>query len=160
MDVLAFSGGHAPKNSCGPITSIVRRIGGAMTVQCATPEPLPNATRETIQIAGVSGEASSAGTMYASSDFWLMACSFPKTETVIDAETVTTELTVNCTVDNTIMQIAWTGTYTLDESGIVVAQVYADDELIYEVADVHSAGEQTLNITTGHTVTTPGEHTV
>jgi len=160
LDVLAFTGGHAPTDSHGPITSIVRQIGGAMTVQCATPEELTNPVRETVKTTGVSGAASLSGTMYASSDFWIMIDSYPDEESIIGDDTLTTELTVNCTVDNTCMQIAWTGAYTLDEAATVIAKILVDDELIYEVSDDQTAGNHILNVTTGYNVNTQGEHTV
>ena len=160
LDVLSFTGGHAPANSHGPITTIVRQIGGAMSVQCATPEELTDQVRETVQITGVSGSASLSGTMYASSDFWIMIDAYPDEETIIGDDTLTTELVVNCTVDNTCMQIAWTGAYTLDAAATVTAKVLVDDEVIYQVADDQTAGNHMLNITTGYNVNTQGEHTV
>ena len=160
LDVLAFSGGHAPQNSHGPITSIIRQIGGAMTIQCATPEPQSNPTRETVQIDGLSGAGSMTGKVYASTDFWIMVNAFPEAETVIGDDTITTELTVNCTVDNTCTQIAWTGAYTLDEAATVTVKILVDGEEIYKVSDDQTAGNHVLNVTTGHNINTQGEHIV
>jgi len=160
LDVLAFSGGHAPANSHGPITSITRQIGGAMTIQCATPETQSNPTRETVQIDGLSGAGSMSGKVYASSDFWIVVGAFPTEETIIGDDTVTTELTVNCTVDNTCTQIAWTGAYTLDEAATVTVKILVDGEEIYKVSDDQAAGNHVLNVTTGHNINTQGEHVV
>lgn len=160
LDVLAFSGGHAPENSRGPITSITRQIGGAMTIQCATPETPANPTRETVQIDGLSGSGSMSGKVYASTDFWIMVNAFPEVETVIGDDTITTELTVNCTVDNTCTQIAWTGTYTLDEAATVTVKILVDGEEIYKVSDDQTAGNHVMNVTTGHNINTQGEHIV
>lgn len=160
LDVLAFSGGHAPANSHGPITRITRRIGGAMTIQCDTPESQSNPTRETVQIDGLSGAGTMSGRVYASSDFWIVVGAFPTEETIIDDDTITTELTVNCTVDNTCTQIAWTGAYTLDAAATVTAKIVVDGEEVYRVSDDQTAGNHVLNVTTGHTITTQGEHTV
>lgn len=160
LDVLAFSGGHAPDNSHGPITSITRQIGGAMSIQCATPEPQANPTRETVQIDGLSGAGSLTGKVYASSDFWIVVGAFPAEETIIGDDTVTNELTVNCTVDNTCTQIAWTGAYTLDEPATVTVKILVDGEEIYKVSDDQTAGNHVLNVTTGHNINTQGEHIV
>lgn len=160
LDVLAFSGGHTPTDSCGPITSLSRKIGGAMALQCATPDEQENPTRETTQVDGLSGAGSMGGTVYASSDFWIVISSFPDAATIIGDDTLTTELKVNCTVDNTCTQIAWTGAYTLDEDATVTVKILVDDESIYEISDDQKAGNHTLNVTTGHNITTQGEHTV
>ena len=160
LDVLAFSGGHTPANSHGPITSITRKIGGAMSLACATPDEQENPTRETTQVDGLSGAGSMSGTVYASNNFWIVIDSFPDAATIIGDDTLTTELTVNCTVDNTCTQIAWTGAYELDEDATVTVKILVDDELIYEVSDDQKAGNHTLNVTTGHNITTQGEHTV
>lgn len=160
LDTLSFSGGHAPAGSKAPITSIIRTIGGGMSMSCATPEEQENPVRETTQIDGLSGSGSVIGTVYASSDFWIMINAAPEADVVIGDDALVNELTVNCTVDDTCTQIAWTGTYTLDEDATVTAKVYVDDDLIYQVSDDQKAGNHTLNITTGHDITTQGEHTV
>ena len=152
LDVLAFSGGHAPENSRGPITSITRRIGGAMTIQCATPDVQSNPTRETVKIDGLSGASVAIGSVYANSDFWIVAGAFPNAETVIGDDTVTTEVKISCTVDNTCTQIAWSGTYTLDSAATVTAKVIVDDE--------ETAGNHALTVMTGHNITTQGEHII
>ena len=160
LDVLAFSGGHTPSGSYGPLTSISRKIGGAMSLSCATPDEQENPTRETTQIDGLSGAGSTVGTVYASSNFWIVINAFPDAATIIGDDTVTTELTVNCTVDKTCTQIAWTGTYELDEDATVTVKILVDDELIYEVSDDQKAGSHTLSVTTGHNIETQGEHIV
>lgn len=160
LDVLAFSGGHTPENSHGPITSITRKIGGAMTLQCGTPDAQSNPTRETVQVDGLSGSGTLTGTIYASSDFWIMINAFPNEETIIGDDTLTTELTVNCTVDNTCTQIAWTGAYYLDEDATVTVKILVDDEVIYQISDDQTAGNHVLNVTTGHNIYTQGEHIV
>ena len=158
MDVLEFSGGHTPTNSYGPITSITRKIGGAMTVQCATPEVQANPIRENSKTEGLTGTTDI--TTYASTDFFILIDSFPKATTIFTNETITTEVTVNCTADNTTLQIAWTGAYTIGEDATVVVKIFVDDENIYEVSDVQTAGSHVLNVTTGHEITSQGSHTV
>lgn len=160
LDVLSFSGGHTPADSYGPITSIHIKISGSMTLQCATPEEQENPTRETTRVDGLSGAGTTDGTFYASSEFFVVISSFPDAATVIDGDTLTTELTVDCTADNTCTQIAWTGAYTLDEDATVTVKILVDDKSIYEISDDQKAGNHTLNVTTGHNITTRGAHTV
>lgn len=159
LDVLSFSGGHTPENSSAPIMSITRKIGGAMSIRCDSPEPLSSPVRESTHVDGVSGGIDT-GSIYASSDFWILIDSFPDESTVITSDTLTTELIINCTVDNTCTQIAWTGAYSIDEDATVTVKVLVDDVNIYEVSDDQKAGNHVLNVTTGHTITTQGAHTV
>lgn len=157
MDVLSFTGGHAPESCFAPITSLTRQINGGVTIQCAVPEEQVNPTRQSQQVDGLSG---GTGTGYASSDFWIQIAAFPDAETEITEDTVTTKLTVNCTVDNTTMQIAWTGFYTLSEAATVTAKVFVDDTEIYTVSDDQAAGNHVLNVTTGHSVSVQGQHII
>lgn len=154
LDVVAFTGGHAPEDCHGPITSITWTINGGVSIQCAVPQEQVNPVRNDIQVDGLSGSR------YASSDFWIQIASFPDAETEFSEDTATTELKVNCTVDNTTMQIAWTGFYTLSEAATVTAKVYVDDVEIYAASDDQTAGNHILNITTGHSVNTQGEHII
>ena len=131
-----------------------------MTIQCATPDVQANPTRETVQIDGLSGTNTSTGSVFASSDFWIVVGAFPQSEVVIGDDTVTTEVVVNCTVDNTCTQISWTGTYTLDTDATVTAKVIVDGDEIYTVSDDQTAGNHTLTVVTGHNITTQGEHIV
>lgn len=154
LDVVSFTGGHAPENCAAPITSITRTINGGVSIQCAVPPEQVNLNRESSQVDGLSGSS------YASSSFWIQIAAFPDAETTFSGDTVTTELTVNCTVDNTTMQIAWTGFYALDAAATVTAKVYVDDTEIYTASDDQQAGNHILNVTTGHTVNTQGEHII
>ena len=156
LDVVTFTEGHAPQECHGPITSITWTINGGVSIQCATPKEQVKPDRRNVQTEGVSGSRVSGG------DFWIKVCSFPEALTTTkDGESIiTTQLTVNCTTDNTTMQIAWTGFYTLDEDMTVTAQVYVDGNLIYEVSDDQTAGNHVLNVTTGHAVSSKGEYIV
>ena len=93
---------------------------------------------------------------------WIKVCSAPEETTTMvpGLEYPTTELTVNCTTDNTTMQIAWTGCYTLDEDATVTAAVLVDGTSIYTVSDDQKAGNHVLNITTGHAVSAKGEYVI
>ena len=131
-----------------------------MTIQCATPDVQANPTRETVKIDGLSGASVAIGSVYANSDFWIVAGAFPNAETVIGDDTVTTEVKISCTVDNTCTQIAWTGAYTLDSAAMITAKVVVDDEEIYRVSDDQTPGNHTLTVVTGHNITTQGEHII
>ena len=156
LDTIAFSGGHAPENCYGIITSLTRQINGGVTIQCETPQPTEKQERKTVQTSGTSGSRVSGG------DMWIKVCSAPEEiiEMVPGLEYPTTELTVNCTTDNTTMQIAWTGCYTLDEDATVTAAVLVDGTSIYTVSDDQKAGNHVLNITTGHAVSAKGEYVI
>lgn len=157
LDVLSFTGGHAPENCTAPITGITRTINGGVSIRCAAPDEQVGPVRESIQVDGLSG---GTGTSYASSDFWIQIASFPEKEATITEDTVTTQLTVNCTVDNTTMQIAWTGFYVLDAAATVTARVLVDDTEIYSVSDDQAAGNHVLNVTTGHKTDKQGQHVI
>lgn len=73
---------------------------------------------------------------------------------------ITTQLTINSTVENTRTQILWTGCYTIDEDAMIKVDVHADDKSIYKVSDLQTAGMHTLTVSTGHEFNTKGDHTV
>lgn len=154
LDVLAFSGGHAPDGCCGPITSITRTINGGTTIQCDVPPEQVNLNRRTVQTTG------SGSSGYTSRDFWLQLASFPETETQITDYMPVTKLKANCTADNTDMQIAWTGFYILDQAATVTVRVFVDKKEIYTASDDQTAGNHILNVTTGHSVDSKGEYEV
>lgn len=154
LDVLAFSGGHAPDGCCGPITSITRTINGGTTIQCDVPPEQVNLNRRTMQTTG------SGSSGYTSRDFWLQLASYPDTETQITDYMPVTKLKANCTADNTDMQIAWTGSYILDQAATVTVRVFVDKKEIYTASDDQTAGNHILNVTTGHSVDSKGEYEV
>ena len=45
-------------------------------------------------------------------------------------------------------EIIWTGTYTLDQSSVITANVYLDDKLIYSCKDFRMTGNAVLTIST------------
>ena len=160
LDTLTFSGGHAPTNCVGPITSIIRKFGGAMTVKCETPSEDDNPTRETTQSESSGSGISGSGTSYANSGFWLLIDAGPDDVTAVSAETLTNELTVDCTIENTCTQITWTGAYSLDEDATITIKVLVDEEVIYQVSDDQKAGNHVLNVTTGYDIQNTGEHVI
>ena len=161
LDVVNLIGGHAPSNSKAPITYISMTLNGSMTLRCGNPEKISDPTRENKPIEGVSGSTSvSSDFAYASNEFWILLDQFPKSAIQITGDMITTQVTLNCTVDNTCIQIAWTGAYILDEDATVKAKVLIDSDIIYEVSDDQKAGNHVLNVTTGYTIEQKGEHKI
>lgn len=162
MDTLAFTGNQTSEKDIAPITSITYKVNDCMTIQCVGENPkLSTAqSKESKVIAGLNDGTSLSGTSYASSDFWIMLDTFPIDEVEIKENTLTTALSINCTVDNTRIQILWTGCYTLDENAIVRIDVHVDDVSIYKVEDAQMAGVHTITVSTGHEISTKGEHIV
>ena len=85
---------------------------------------------------------------------------YPVTTQEIVGDTVTTQVQLECSVDNTTIQIAWTGAYTIDEDATVTAKVTLNDVVIYEVSDDQKAGNHVLNVTTGYTIEKQGDFKV
>ena len=156
LDVVTFTGGHAPEDCHGPITSITWKINGAVSVECATPKEQVNPDRRNVQTSGTSGSRVSGG------DFWIKVCSYPEEKLTADhgQDYVMAKLTVNCTTDNTTMQIAWTGFYTLEFKTKVTVKVLVDEKNIYQVTDDQLAGNRVMNVTTGHSVSAKGEYVI
>lgn len=162
MDVLTFSGNQATEEDIAPITAITYKINDKMTVQCSgeNPKLMAAQSKESKVIAGLNDGGSLSGSSYVSSDFWILIDSFPDEETEMTDEGVTTEVTVNTTVDNTRLQILWTGCYTLDEDAEVCATVYINEAPIYSITDAQTAGTHVLNVSTGYDIKGRGEYIV
>lgn len=161
LDVVNLTGGHAPADSAAPITYIARAINGVMTLKCESPDRSTDPIREDKPIDGVSGNSNvNPGSVYASGDFWILIDSFPDTATQIESDALTTEIKLDCTVDNTCIQIAWTGAYTIDEDATVTVKILLDDNILYQVSDDQKAGNHVLNVTTGHTIEKKGSYKV
>lgn len=162
MDILAFTGNQASNADIAPITSVSYRINDKMTIQCVGENPKLQAaqTKENKAIEGLNDGTSISGTAYVSSDFWIMIDSFPDAVTEITETTLTTEVKVTTTVDNTRTQISWTGAYTIDEDASITVDVQVDDVSIYKVSDSQTAGTHVLAVSTGYEIDTQGEHTV
>lgn len=162
LDVANLTGGHAPVDAMAPITYMARAINGAMTLKCEDPERMNDPVRENTSIDGVSGNSNiNTGSVFASGGFWLLIDSYPEKATQeIEGDTITTQVTLECSVDNTCLQIAWTGAYTLDEDATVTAKILLDDTVIYEVSDDQKAGNHVLNVTTGYTIESKGDYKV
>lgn len=160
MDVIQFTGGHAPDNALAPITDFSRTINGNMTLRCDVSETIAGLLRADKTIDGVSGSSAASGISYASSGFWIEIDSFPDNSESISSDTTTTSKDIEFTVDKTKTQIAWTGNYTLSEDATVTAKVYVGEDLIYLVADEQTSGIHLLNVVVGHEVAEKGSKNI
>lgn len=156
LDTITFTDGHAPADCQSIITSLTRTINGGVSIRCETPKEMKEQERKNVQTSGTSSSRVSGG------DMWIKVCSAPEeiTEMVPGLEYPTTELTINCPTDNTTMQIAWTGCYSLGEDATVTVRVLVDDKEIYSASDDQKAGKHTMNVTTGHSVSSKGEYVI
>lgn len=158
LDVIAYTGNHAPGNCLAPITELIMTINGGVSIKCDVSEIATNELRSDKTIDGVGGDTSISGKAYASSDFWLQMASYPASQTTFAVETVVATLDIDINVENTKTQIAWTGSYSIDADATVTTKVYVKNELIYTVTDDQKAGNHTLNVTTGHEIKGTGSH--
>ena len=156
LDMISFSDGHAPEDCHGIITRLTIAINGGVSLECETPKGTKEQERKNVQISGTSESRVSGG------DMWIKISSDPKEKFLIaaGAERFVAELIVNCPTDNTTMQIAWTGCYTLEEDATVIVGVFVDNKEIYSVSDEQKAGKHTMNVTTGHSVSSRGEYAI
>lgn len=155
LDVITFSGGHAPAGCVAPLTDITWTINGGVNLKCATPEEQVDPYRRNTPTDVVSGSRVSGG------DFWIKVAASPETGTEVAAgEESGTDLTVTCATDNTTMQIAWTCGYALSGDSTIAVDIYVDDKMIYSVTEDQPAGNRLINVTTGHAVSQKGEYNI
>lgn len=159
MDVISFTGNHAPSNAQAPITDLTMTLNGDVQIRCEVGETAEGLLRKDKEMSGggISGDSASSGISYGSGSFWLNIASFPENSATITQDTITTTLDVDITIENTRTQIAWTGFYSLDDSALVTAKIYVDSTLVYTIQDAQTAGHHTLNVTTGYELTKKGK---
>lgn len=162
MDVLSFTGNQAAMEDIAPITSITYKVNDKMTLQCVgeNPKLLTAQSKETKAIIGLNDGTSLSGTSYVSSDFWIIIDSYPGDVVEITENTLTTQVKLTTTVDNTRTQILWTGAYRIGEDAVVSVDIHVNDVSIYQVSDSQTAGEHVLTVSTGYEISRKGEHTV
>jgi hypothetical protein len=158
MDVIRFTGIHAPSNAMSPITDMTININGSLTLRCDVGETQSGLLREDKVVDGASGEGAS-GSSYGGNDFWIVIDSFPKETTAMSgASASTTSANVKTTVAKTKTQVAWTGCYILSDDAVFTVNIYANSTLIYSVSDEQKAGQHTFAVTTGHELDSEGEY--
>lgn len=146
MDVLSLSGGQA-LGEIACITEIVIRVNGKSTIKCVGENPRLNQakSRYTKDIEGLLAQSEG---MDGTSTFWMSDAYSPADLAVADTETVVTSTQFEIQTDKSRGEIIWTGTYTLDQSSVITANVYLDDKLIYSCKDFRMTGNAVLTITT------------
>jgi hypothetical protein len=65
-----------------------------------------------------------------------------------EAERVVVATQFEIQTDRSRGEIIWTGSYVLEESGIVTVNVYLDEKLIYSCRDYRLSGNATLSVST------------
>jgi len=146
MDVLSLSGGQA-QGEIACITEIVIRINGKSTIKCVGENPRLNQakSRYTKDIEGLLAQNEG---IEGTSTFWMSDAYSPADLEIADEETVVEATEFEIQTDKSRGAIMWTGAYTLDEPGIVTANVYLDDKLIYSCQDYRMTGYVTLSLST------------
>lgn len=162
MDVLRFEGNQAGENDIAPITSITYKINDKMTVQCAGENPrLSSAQVKGSKPASALGAVVSPVSPLTGTDLWMKHGAFPTQDTSITDDTVVGTLEFESTVDNTRLQITWTGTFSADAEALATVSVYVDGKCIYTALESVSAGEnRILTVAAGYDVTAKGEHRI
>ena len=146
MDVLSLTGGQAT-GEVACITEIVYRINGKSTIKCVGENPRLNQakSRYTKDIEGLlSQQEGIEGT----STFWMSDAYSAADMLINEAERVVVATQFEIQTDRSRGEIIWTGSYVLEESGIVTANVYLDNKLIYSCRDWRFSGNVTLSVST------------
>jgi len=146
MDVLSLSGGQA-LGEIACITEIVIRVNGKSTIKCVGENPRLNQakSRYTKDIEGLLAQSEG---MDGTSTFWMSDAYSPSDLAVTETETVVTSTQFEIQTDKSRGEIIWTGTYTLDQSSVITANVYLDDKLIYSCKDFRMTGNAVLTVST------------
>ncbi len=146
MDVLSLSGGQA-QGEIACITEIVIRINGKSTIKCVGENPRLNSakSRYTKDIEGLLAQNEG---IEGTSTFWMSDAYSPSDVAIEETETVVTATQFEIQTDKSRGEIIWTGTYTLSDPGVVTANVYLDDNLIYSCRDYRTMGNTTLTVST------------
>ena len=158
MDTLCFTGNQAD-NAIAPITNITMRIGAEMTLSCGGENPaLATAeSRETKALESMSSSGSYG------EDLWMVMGNAPSADSVTVAANTDTQIgeaLLYAKEANSIVQIAYTATYVLSSTALVIGKLYVDSTLVYTVKQNQLVGENKLTITTGYQFAGMGSHTV
>ncbi len=146
MDVLSLSGGQA-QGEIACITEIIIRINGKSTIKCVGENPRLNQakSRYTKDIEGLLAQNEG---VEGTSTFWMSDAVSPSDLAIEEEETIVTATEFEIQTDKSRGEIIWTGTYVLSEPGVVTANVYLDDKLIYSCRDYRMTGNTTLTVST------------
>ena len=146
MDVLSLSGGQA-RGEIACITEIVYRVNGKGSIKCVGENPRLNQakSRYTKDIEGLLAQNDG---IEGTSTFWMSDAYSNADMMIAGTETVVTATEFEIQTDKSRGEIIWTGTYSLDEPGVVTANVYLDQKLIYSCKDYRFSGNTTLTVST------------
>lgn len=159
MDVLKFEGNQANQNDIAPITSITFKINDKMTVQCVGENPRLSSTQ--VKGSKPTGAAAAPDSSLTGTDLWIKHDAFPPEAATITDDEVISTLSFESTVDNTRLQITWSGTFSADVDTLVTITVYVDGTSIYSALDNVPAGDnRILTVAAGYDVTAKGEHKI
>ena len=146
MDVLSLTGGQA-RGEIACITEIVYRINGKGTIKCVGENPRLNQakSRFTKDIEGLLAQNEG---IEGTSTFWMSDAYSPADMSIEESETTVTATQFEIQTDKSRGEIIWTGTYTVNDPGMVTANVYLDNRLIYSCRDWRMSGNVTLTVST------------
>ena len=146
MDVLSLSGGQA-RGEIACITEIVYRINGKGSIKCVGENPRLNQakSRYTKDIEGLLAQNEG---IEGTSTFWMSDAYSPSDMAIEEAEKTVTATQFEIQTDKSRGEIIWTGSYTLNDPGLVTVNVYLDDRLIYSCRDWRMSGNATLTVST------------
>ncbi len=159
MDVLRFEGNQAGENDIAPVTSVVYKINDKMTVQCGGENPRLSSA----QVKGSKpvGTVTSPDSAFTGTDLWIKHGAFPAEEAAVTDDTVVGVLEFESTVDNTRLQITWTGTFSADADTLAVISVCVDGVSVYSAQENVTAGDnRILTAAAGYDVTAKGKHKI
>lgn len=157
MDVVEFYGNQAD-GDLAPITAITVHIGGKMDISCGGENP---ALQEAMSKETRAVESISNG--FSFSDFWMVVNSAPEQNSLtVQADTPTKvgEVLFFAKEALSMIQIAYTATYTLEKTTLVEAEVFVDTVSVYKTQENQFPEENRLTVTTGYELSGKGSHKV
>lgn len=157
MDVVEFYGNQAD-GDLAPITAITIHIGGKMDISCGGENPaLQDAvSKETRAVESISNG-------FSSNDFWMVMDKAPEQNSLtVQADTPTKigEALFYAREDLSMIQIAYTATYTLEQTTLVEAEVFVDETSVYKTQENQLPEENRITVTTGYELSGKGSHKV
>lgn len=158
MDTLIFTGNHA-EDSIAPITNIVYRIGGEMSLSCGGENPalMTAESKESKALDGMSANSSYGEYL------WMLMGNAPTGQSVTvesDTETLVGEILLYAKEANSMVQIAYTAAYSLEKTALVTVRLAVDTETVYTVMQNQIAGVNSITATTGYQFRGTGSHAV
>ena len=158
MDVVEFYDNQADGDDVAPITAITVHIGGKMDISCGGENPaLQDAvSKETRAVESISNG-------FSSHDFWMVMNNAPEENSLtVQADTPTKigEVLFYAREDLSMIQIAYTATYTLEQTTLVEAEIFVDETSVYKTQENQLPEENRITVTTGYELSGKGSHKV